>query len=137
MPNFQVFDKRAVPSSVEPMVTLQRSGPISLNRVAYHAIGEPSHVELLYDPDEKIIGFRAAVGQPAHAYPVRVQGHATHSYLVAGLAFMKHFNILPKVSLRYVAQMYDDVLGVDLKEKGLEVTSNRSARKNGLRAVSG
>lgn len=137
MPNFQVFDKRAVPSSVEPMVTLQRSGPISLNRAAYQAIGEPSHLELLYDPDERVIGFRAAKEKPPHAYPVRVQGHATHSYLVAGLAFVKYFDILPKVSVRYVAQMYGDVLGVDLKQKGLEVTSNRSGRKNELRAVPG
>jgi hypothetical protein len=136
MPNFQVFDKRAVPASGDPMVTIQRTGVISLNRAAYHAIGEPSYIEMLYDPDERIIGVRPLKEKLPHAYPVRVQGRTTsHTYLLAGLAFMKYYEILPKVSTRYIADMYDDVLGVDLKKKGLEVTSNRDRRK--LRAVSG
>jgi hypothetical protein len=138
MPNFRVFDKRAVPASGDPMITFQRAGSISLNKAAYQAIGEPSYVELLYDPDERIVGFHALIEKLPHAYPVRVQGQAaspSHTYLVAGLAFMKYYDILPEVSTRYMGEMYDEVLGVDLKKKGLEVTSNRNRRK--LRAVSG
>jgi hypothetical protein len=109
---------------------------ISLNRAAYHAIGEPSYIEMLYDPDEKIVGVRPVKEKLPHAYPVRVQGRAaSHTYLLAGLAFMKYYGILPDVSVRYMAEMYGDVLGVDLKKKGLEVTSNRNRRQ--LRAVSG
>jgi hypothetical protein len=136
MPNFQVFDKRAVPISGDPMVTIQRTGVISLNRAAYHAIGEPSYVEMLYDPDERIVGIRPVKEKLPHAYPVRVQGRAaSHTYLLAGLAFMKYYGILPEVSIRYMAEMYGEVLGVDLKKQGLEVTSNRNRRQ--LRAVSG
>jgi hypothetical protein len=136
MPNFQVFDKRAVPISGDPMVTIQRTGVISLNRAAYHAIGEPSYVEMLYDPDERIVGVRPVKEKLPHAYPVRVQGRAaSHTYLLAGLAFMKYYGILPEVSIRYMAEMYGEVLGVDLKKQGLEVTSNRNRRQ--LRAVSG
>jgi hypothetical protein len=128
VPNFEVFDKRSVPISNDPMVTVQSKGPISLNQAAYHALGKPSFVELLYDPEEKIIGFRAVDGTPPHAYPLRRQGRS-NTFLIAGHAFMKYYGINNDVSRRYVAQTFDDVLGVDLKQKGLEVRSNRTGRK--------
>lgn len=128
MPNFQVFDKRAIPISGEPMVTIQRKGPISINRIAYRAMGEPSYVELLYDPDEQIVGFRPLKELLPHAYPVRVQGKGS-TFLIAGHAFLKFYDIPNEVSTRYVAEMFDDVLGVDLKKKGIEVTGNRTGRK--------
>ena len=124
MPNFEVFDKRAVPISGEPMVTIQRKGPISLNKAAFHAMGKPSCVELLYDPAERIVGLRPLKEQLPHAYPVRAQGRS-NTYLVAGHAFMRYYSIPNEVSTRYIAQMFGDVLGVDLKQKGVQVTSNR------------
>jgi hypothetical protein len=136
MPNFEVFDKRAVPISGEPMVTIQRKGPMSLNQAAFHALGKPSHVELLYDPNERIVGFRAVSEPLAHAYPVRQQGRS-HTYLIAGHAFIRYYDIPNEVSIRYVAKMFDDVLGVDLKQKGLQVTSNRSGRTKSSSAAAG
>jgi hypothetical protein len=136
MPNFEVFDKRAVPISGEPMVTIQRKGPMSLNQAAFHALGKPSHVELLYDPNERIVGFRAVSEPLAHAYPVRQQGRS-HTYLIAGHAFIRYYDIPNDVSIRYVAKMFDDVLGVDLKQKGLQVTSNRSGRTKASSAAAG
>jgi hypothetical protein len=127
VPNFQVFDKRAVPISGEPMVTIQRKGPISINKIAFHAMGEPPFVELLYDPDERIVGFRPLKKQLPHAYPVRVQGRSS-TFLIAGHAFLKFYDIPNEVSTRYVAEMFGDVLGVDLKKKGIEVTGNRTGR---------
>ena len=128
MPNFQVFDKRAVPISGEPMVTIQRKGPISLNKIAYGAMGEPSWVELLYDPDERIIGFRPLKEKLPHAYPVRMQGKGS-TFLIAGHAFLKFYGIPNEVSTRYMAEMFDEVLGVDLKKKGIEVIGHRTGRK--------
>jgi hypothetical protein len=136
MPNFEVFDKRSVPISGEPMVTVQRKGPISLNLAAFHALGKPSHIELLYDPNERIMGFRALNEPLAHAYPVRQQGRS-HTFLIAGHKFLKYYGIPNEVSIRYVAKLYDDVLGVDLKQKGLEVTSNRSGHTKTPDAPSG
>jgi hypothetical protein len=135
MPNFQVFDKRAVPISGEPMVTIQRKGPISLNKAAFHALGKPAFVELLYDPDERVVGFRPLKEQLPHAYPVRAQGRS-NTFLIAGHAFMKYYGIPNEVSTRYVAKMFDEVLGVDLKQKGIEVSSNRSSQKKVENAVS-
>jgi len=127
VPNFQVFDRRAVPISGELLVTIQRKGPISINKVAYHAMGEPSFVELLYDPDERIVGFRPLKKQVPHAYPVRTPGRGS-TYLVAGHAFLKFYGIPNEVSTRYVAEMFGDVLGIDLKKKGTEVTGHRTGR---------
>jgi hypothetical protein len=129
VPKFQVFDKRAVPISGEPMITLQRKGPISINKVAFQAMGEPSYVELLYDPDERIIGFRPVKEQLTHAYPVRRQGQTGNTWLIAGHAFVKFYGIPNEVSTRYAAEMFDDVLGVDLKKKGTEVIGHRAGRK--------
>jgi hypothetical protein len=128
VPNFQVFDKRAVPLSGEPMVTIQRKGPISINKAAFHAMGEPSFVELLYDPDERIVGFRPLKEQLPHAYPVRHQGRGS-TFLIAGHAFLRFYGIPNEVSTRFAAEMFGDVLGVDLKKKGIEVTGNRTGRK--------
>jgi hypothetical protein len=135
MPNFEVFDKRAAPASDEPMITVQRKGPISLNHAAYRALGEPAYVELLYDAEERIIGVRALQEKLPHAYPVRRQGRS-HTFLIAGHAFIRHFGIPNEVSKRYVAQMFDEVLGVDLKKPGVEVTSNRAGRSERVAAAS-
>src|SRR6266511_3596883 len=115
MPNFQVFDKRAVPISGEPMVTIQRKGPISINKIAFYAMGKPAFVELLYDPNERIVGFRPLKEPLPHAYPVRAQGRSP-PYLIAGHAFLKFYGLADAVSRRYGAGMVDGVLGVDLKK---------------------
>jgi hypothetical protein len=136
MPNFEVFDKRAVPISSEPSVTLQWKGPISFNQAAYLALGKPLYLELLYDKDQKIIGLRPVKQHLPHAYPVRKQGQG-NTYVVAGNAFMKHYNIDHKVSVRYAAQMLGDVLAVDLKQEGVEVTKNRTSLAMATQAGSG
>ncbi len=110
------------------MVTIQRKGPISLNKIAFHAMGEPSFVELLYDPDERIVGFRSLKERRPHAYPVRVQGKGS-TFLISGHAFVKLYGIPNEVSTRYVAEMFGDVLGVDLKQRGTVVRGNRTGRK--------
>jgi hypothetical protein len=131
MPDFEVFDKRAVPVTTEPMVTIQRKGPISMNRASFQALGNPQAVELLYDSTERIVGLRKVPISTKHAYPVRSQGKGS-TFLVAAHAFTRYYSIPNEVSTRYAAQMFGDVLGIDLKQKGLVVTSNR-ARANELR----
>ena|SRR5215217_993395 len=136
MPSFEVFDRRAVPTSAEPQVTLQVKGPISFNQAAYLALGEPSFVELLYDKTEKIIGIRAVKEDLPHAYPVRRQG-ASNTYVIAGHAFRKYYNIENEAAVRYDAQMLSDVLGVDLKQQGVVVTKSRSSASKARLPASG
>lgn len=83
-------------------------------------------MELLYDPDEKVIGVRAVVKDALNAYPVRSLG--SQSYQISARALMKYYSISLDDSRRYPAHLYDDVLGVDLKAEGVVVTSNRNGR---------
>ena len=128
MPNFQTFTKRLVPLVKKPAVTIQKRGTISMNKAAHAALGEPPAVELLYDPEEKVVGFRGIDPSESHAYPLRTTPGET-SFILSGRAFTKYFQIATEVSTRYDAALDGDVLCVDLKHDGQVVTSNRNGHK--------
>ena len=126
MANFEVFTRRMVPLVKQPAVTIQKRGNISINRAAFVALGEPQAVELLYDPTERIVGFRGVPVDTEHAYPMRPQGQKEDGpYIVAGMAFTKYYAIDTTISRRWPAAMQDDILCIDLKQPGTVVTSNR------------
>ncbi|MEU7937830.1 hypothetical protein [Microbispora bryophytorum] len=130
MPNFETFTKRMVPLVKQPFITIQKRGTMSLNAAAYTALGEPEAVELLYDPAERIMGFRAVAKESEHAYPLRAQaGKSIGPYIVSGTAFTKYYGIDTTVSRRWVGYLDEGVLCVDLKQSGTEVTSNRSGSR--------
>ncbi|MEU9834789.1 hypothetical protein AB0D67_24935 [Streptosporangium sp. NPDC048047] len=130
MPNFETFTKRMAPLVKQPFVTVQKRGIISMNAAAHALLGEPEALELLYDPKERIVGFRAVSRESEHAYPLRAQnGKSVGPYIVSGTAFVKYYNIDVAVSRRWVAYLDDGILCIDLKDAGTEVTSNRSAGK--------
>ncbi len=122
-----------VPLKAAPYVTIQKRGSMSFNRSAHAALGSPEAVELLYDPDEKIIGVRAVEATVEHAYPIRPTGGGkgadAGSFMVSGRAFTQYYAIDTEVSRRYPATMADDVLCIDLRGQATEVTSNRNGRR--------
>ncbi|MCA1670963.1 MAG: hypothetical protein LC799_01725 [Actinobacteria bacterium] len=129
MPKFEVFTRRMVPLAEKPYVTIQKRGNLALNRSAHAALGEPAAVELLYDPENKIIGLRAVEVGVEHAYPLRSQGGKdVGPYLVAGMAFTKYYGIDTTTARRFPATMDEDVLCVDLNQPGTVVSSNRNGR---------
>lgn len=129
MPDFEVFTRRMVPMTKQPSVTIQKRGLISLNRSAQVALGEPEAIELLYDRDQQIVGIRPVDAKEPHAYPLRTQGGKTDgTYLIAGTAFKKYHGISTETSRRFVAEVQDGVLCIDLKTDGAIVTSNRNSR---------
>lgn len=135
MPRWEVFDKRATPATPEPMVTIQKDALISFNRAAYEALGEPEAVELLYDRTDKIIGMRPTNKHSKHAYTVRKQGSSS-SYLVSGRAFISHYRIdLGNTSRRYEAQMFGNVLGIDLNRESIEVHGRGATARSKVRRM--
>jgi len=124
VPSFQVFDKRAVALAGAPTVTFQRTGTISLNAAAFHAMGGPAFVELLYDPDEKVVGLRPLATRLPHAYPVGATRQG-RTYRVAGHAFARLCGIPGAVSTRYAAELAGGVLCVDLTRQGTVVARTR------------
>jgi hypothetical protein len=127
VPNFIRWDKRVAPSRTEPFVTVQKRGLFSMNKAALELLGNPEALELLFDPDEQIIGFRGVDKGKRYAVPVRKQARS-NSYLVGGQAFTKHFGIDTNVSRRFEAEMVEDVLAVDLQGGGVEATPGRRTK---------
>ncbi len=127
MPNFEVFTRRMIPMTKQPAVTIQKRGLISLNKSAQVALGEPEAVELLFDPVERIVGIRGVDPTVGHAYPLRAQGgHSDGTYLVAGTAFTRYYDIDTTISKRWPVQIEDGLLLVNLQDEATIVTSNRN-----------
>lgn len=128
MPEFEVFRKRMAPLVKTPYVTIQRRGVISLNAAAYQALGSPSAVELLYDPNEKIVGLRPTGANSEHAYPVRSTASKREStFMVSGTAFTKYYGIDTATSVRRRAYVDGGILCLDLKDPGTQIVGNRSS----------
>jgi hypothetical protein len=129
VPDFTVFDRRSVPVTAIPLISLQVRGNFSLNHKAYQELGEPETVELLYDQGRQIIGFRSVDPSTRHAYPVKQTGRG-RTYYVAGRAFCDFNGIEHDINRRYQAHTYPGgVLGIDLKEKPLKSTVTRARTK--------
>lgn len=130
---FEVFEKSSAPIATVPSATIQKRGLISLNRSAYHALGSPEAVELLWDAERKIIGFRPAELDNPNAYPARPQSTKSDRgpVLIAGNLFTRYIGLDTAEARRWVPTMDDGILCIDLKTPGQKVTSNRSRAASG------
>lgn len=125
---FEVFQKNSAPLAKVPTVTLQRRGLLSLNRSAYALIGNPAAVELLWDPERQVIGLRPAEETNPNAYPARPQASNSDRgpFLIAGTAFTQYYKIDTSETQRWVPQVEDGILCIDISKPGQKATSNRA-----------
>lgn len=123
---FEEFDKRSAAASKSPFVTLQKRGPLSLNKAAYELLGAPEAVTLLYDREEQLIGLNPADQGNPRAFPLRPQGERASNFLIAGQAFTQYYGIDTSTARRYGVDLRDGVLIVDLKSENTEVTGPRA-----------
>jgi len=130
---FEPFDKRTAAATKSPMVTIQRQGSFSLNKAAHAAIGSPDAVELLFDRENQLVGFRPVAPTSPRAFPVRPQGPNAGTLMVAGQAFTKYYAIDTSKARRYPIEVRNedgqDILVVDLRGDSIEVTSPAGRRK--------
>lgn len=127
MPTWQKLERGARHAAERPNVGIQaKKGTISLNRDAFEALGAPQAVEVLCDPEARLIGFRAAV-RAAGTYPVHQQGTSA-TYLIAGRALARVMAIDTSRARRYDATLVDDVLAVDLTQTGVPVSAGAPRR---------
>jgi hypothetical protein len=118
MGEWLIYDRRTAPVKDQPVVSLQKRGTFGMNRASYEALSRPPAVTLLYNPQTQAIGFKPAEAGDPRAYPVREQSKGS-SWQTAGKAFLQHHGIpIPDHSSRYMAQLVDGVLVVDLKQAG-------------------
>jgi hypothetical protein len=129
---FEVFDKRAVPATDKPWVTIQKRGTFSLNRAAHEALDSPEAVQLLLDRERQIIGFRATDPDGPIAYPVRrtsaKRQTQNSTWVISGGGFCKYYGIDATKARRFIASMEDDVLTVDLNSEFADATAYRMRR---------
>jgi hypothetical protein len=123
--DWQVFDKRKAPVIQEPLVTLQKSGHLSMNHAAFSALGEPEVLEYLYSEKQKKVGFRKGDPAAPHVYPVRKQANSLN-YQFSGIAFTRAYGIPHDTTRRFKAQMEDDTLVIDLKHPLGDVSRKRT-----------
>jgi hypothetical protein len=134
---FEVFDKRSAAATRSPMVTIQRGGSFSLNEAAKELVGSPEAVELLYDREKKLIGFRPVAPTSPRAFPVRPQGKNAKTYMVAGKAFSNHYGLDTARARRYAVEMSDGVLVLDLNSDSVDVTGPRASAEGGQDTTGG
>lgn len=128
---FEVFEKGSAPVSSVPSVTIQKRGLFSLNDAAYRLIGEPTFIEFLWDPKERLIALRPTDESNLNGYPARRQNSrkGTGPVLIAGTMFSKFIEIDTTSARRWTPTKQDSMLVIDLKEEGNLVISNRNRAK--------
>lgn len=131
--SFEVFEKSSAPLTKVPTVTLQKRGTISINRSAHALMDRADFVELLWDRDRRVMGFRPTSGTSPNAYPVRPQNSKTDTgpLVIAGMAFTKFYGIDTTHAVRYIPEREGEVVCVSLDGPHQRVTSNRSRRNQG------
>jgi hypothetical protein len=124
---FEVYQSKTLSRRHTPVITVQKSGAISINRAGYAALGEPQHVLLLRDADENLIAVQAADADEVHAQVVRLLNPARGSgpVVVPASGFVREAGIDTSVARRWPARHDNDMLIVDLNTDGVEVVSNR------------
>lgn len=115
-------------SIVDPEVTIQRRGTMTMNRAAAAALGHPEAIQLMYAEEERIIGLRAAEPGAPRTFKLTPQGAGPAYYATSGKSFMNRYGIPHEIATRYKARMSGDgeILLVDLKQDGVQVFSSRS-----------
>jgi hypothetical protein len=125
---FEEFDKRSASKTKSPFVTVLSTKGFTLNKAAYELLGNPEAVTLLYDPAERLVGFKPSSPDHPRAYPARPQPQGT-SVSVAGRSFMKHYGIDASTTKRYAVQMRDGILVLDLESESTEISGPWKMRR--------
>jgi hypothetical protein len=122
--DFEVFEPRRVFRKKEPRVSITRNGIFSINVSGIEEINNPTAVELLYSASERIIGIRPVDPSSPRAMKLARQGGG-NTYNISGRSFLNYYDIPYETAKRYPARVSGNMLLVDLKEGGVEVSPSR------------
>lgn len=121
---FELFTQRATPNEARPLATIQKRGTLGLNKSAVESIGKPDVVELLFNPEKRVMAIRPARPDSQHTYMLRKQG-ASDSYLLSMLAFAAHWRIPLGQARRYEGTTEDGALLIDLNQEAVEIVPRK------------
>lgn len=123
---FEVFSKKSASRSKTPTITVQKKGIISLSPSAVDLLAggeekEQHQIELLFDPERKIVGLRLSGEDNPNPHLLRRQGKSG-VYLVSGKLFTAHYGIDTTKARRYRAKDYGEgIVGICLTDDFAEV----------------
>ncbi len=126
---FEVFTQRWTPNEARPFITIQKRGTLGLNKSAVDAIGKPDAVELLFNPQKRVMAIRPAAPGAPHAYLLRKQG-ASDSYLISMLAFAAHWRIPLGQARRYEGTTEDGALLIELSQEAVELVPRAEKKRS-------
>ena len=129
----RIFDRSQPlpPSASDPEVTIQKHARVSLNGTAAEVLGFPEAVEFLYSEEEQIMGLRAAEPGSSRSYRLRKGARGTR-YHTSGEAFIKGYGIPHERATRYKAEVDGEMLLVDLKAGGVDVSARSGPERAGV-----
>lgn len=133
---FKVFEKGSAPMPSIPSVTIQKRGLVSLNDAASELIGNPEAVQFLWDASDRLIALKPVALTAPNAYPVREQAAAKKrggakrgAVLIAGSMFTRFIGLDTTQARRWVPEVRDGMLILDVKQEGQLVIANRNRGK--------
>lgn len=123
--NWIEFEDPGTPRIADLHVSLSPSGTVLVSRNAYQALGEPSHIVMLWEPETRTIGLRPVPPHTLNAFKLYDSGRAGAFRFHALRFITKH-----KIDLEYTARfptaaMENGVLTLELDH---HVRSPRAAR---------
>lgn len=121
---FEVYDRKnlhSIAPKLEPVGTIRSNGDLSLSPEAFELMGEPDSVELLYDPQNKIVGIRQS--DEYHAY--RISRHPSGWKLISARSMLAFYGISTAESTRYSVVLRDGMAQINLR-KPIKVVARRT-----------
>ncbi|WP_272027902.1 hypothetical protein [Kocuria rosea] len=108
-------------------MTIQKRGVISLNKAAHDLVDNAETVELLFDPDRRVMALRVIDDFSPHAYAVRSGSkRGPGQVIVSATAFTAYYGIDTTATRRWKPFVEDGMLCVDLTTEGTVITGNRT-----------
>ena len=116
-----------------PVATLQASGGMSLNDLVYAQLGQPSHIILSFDPDERLIGLEPSRGEEDYAFPVRRSGgtEENKNWALSIRSFYAYYDIDVQVTRRYKVVEQENMAVIDLNDEPVYTAKLRIRRHRG------
>lgn len=102
--------------SCTPAVRIDANLYVHLNTLARRVLGDPHHIQFLYNRESGEMGIRAGVGDAASSYSAR-SPRTGRRHRISGARFFRYYGYGPEIADAYPAGVEDGVLVVSLPGK--------------------
>lgn len=112
---FKIHRRSGRPDPDTPSLTIRKNRAFGINRAAFSALGEPDHVELLFNPTARVIAIRPASADSAPDEKYRVgRVRDAESYAIGAYGFVDEWGLNHERAQRYPAEAQGGILQIQL-----------------------